>query len=492
VTLDNEIGIKKALLGITALFTLSVILLTSDSAKESELEYYNEKRFVEKGLEELSQVLNALEYNISVLYPLHNEQYVLPHIINLQGITCNFGGVSQQGEDYDFLFSGPASMCDPSSSLYQEAYRRLFIAPSMAYFTNAFEKISSIYFLSKDKFIISSPKEFAQAIKGDTFDSIVMNRPYWINTVRYGLTQQQDRVVFTGNYEDYLTGEKVVTVTRGVYIDGEFKGVLAIDSYLNDLLQDTMSGYQLSDTPGPNYRDLVSFTFSAPVIIGEQYTGLYLNVNEPKREHIFHILQHDKDALILLFFGYVIGLAFIWYNYTQTKHARLHELAMKDPLTGLANRRGFEHRLKNLVESQYFAIAVFDIDNFKRINDEHGHDEGDLVIMHVGQSITNSVRRQDIVARFGGEEFVVAVSGESDVLVSSILERIQREISLQPYRLPTGNQKFISASGGGVIYKSNHFEGSMHIWSNQGIRRADQLLYQAKANGKDRIVIEQQ
>jgi hypothetical protein len=97
----------------------------------------------------------------------------------------------------------------------------LFIAPTIAYFANTIDTISAIYFISKEKFIISSPSDFASYIQGDTFDSVVNSRPYWINTIRFGLTQQKDRVVYTGQYDDYLTGKKVVTLTKGIYVDGD-------------------------------------------------------------------------------------------------------------------------------------------------------------------------------------------------------------------------------------------------------------------------------
>lgn len=490
MTSTYEVGLKKAFAWITVVFLLFIALLIIDSADESRSEYLSEKQRVEQSLEELTQVIEALEYNITALYPLHNEEYVLPHTINLSGITCNFSGISSDGEDYDFLFSGPADMCTPGSMLYQEAYRRLFIAPSMAYFSKSIDTISAIYFLSKDKFIISSPKEFAQSIKGDTFDSVVLNRPYWINTVRHSLTQERDRVVYTGDYEDYMTGKKVVTLTKGVYVGGDFKGVLAIDTYLNSLLLDTTSGYRLSPYLGRNMKDLVSFTFSEPISIKGDHSGLYLNVDEPKRIHIFHIINHEQNQLMVLLLLYCLANGVIWYRYTQATQSTLKELAMRDPLTLLSNRRGFEERLKTLEELRYIGVGVFDIDDFKNVNDEFGHEIGDQVICYIGSLITDSLRQCDIVARFGGEEFVVAVSGESNELISSIFERIQRDVSLQGYRMKTGDKLRVTVSGGVHIFATHHYDNLSHFWAQQGIRKADELLYQAKVSGKNQVCIQ--
>ncbi|MFB9213997.1 sensor domain-containing diguanylate cyclase [Vibrio sinaloensis] len=487
----NKIGVSKSFAGITVFLLLSIALLLVDSAGASKSEYQQEKQRVERALEELTQVINALEYSISVLYPLQNEHYVLPHTIDLKGATCNFGGVSQSGEDYDFLFSGPENMCDPNDELYQEAYRRLFIAPSMAYFAQAIERISSIYFLSKDKFIISSPKEFAQALQGDTFDNVVLNRPYWINTVRHSINDQHDKVVFTGDYEDYLTGEKVITVTRGIYIDGEFKGVLAIDSYRDSLLEDVDSGYYLASYPGENNQDLLGFTFSSPLMFQGEPTGLYLSVDEPESVHIWHILDYKREQLSLLLLVYLCFTGVLWFRHSERTKVKLQYLAMHDPLTSLANRRGFEHALLAMEEKRFLGIGVFDIDDFKQFNDLHGHEVGDQALRHIAVLMTDSTRQCDLVARFGGEEFVVAISGESDQLIATIFERIQQQISLQGYRLPsTGEDCSLTMSAGAVIYRSHCYESYRHLWITQGIRQADGLLYQAKAQGKNRVCIE--
>lgn len=81
------------------------------------------------------------------------------------------------------------------------------------------------------------------------------------------------------------------------------------------------------------------------------------------------------------------------------------------------------------------------------MNDQYGHKVGDEVICHVAQLMMNSIRQQDIVARFGGEEFVVAITGESPELLTSIFERIQNDINLQSYRCANGDKIDISVSG---------------------------------------------
>lgn len=460
-----------------------------DSAEESDKQYGIENQGVTRSLAELTQIINALEYNITALYPLHGDTYVFSHGKKVEGETCYFISEEQQAPRFDFMFSGPREMCDPKSALSAEAGKRLFIAPTMAYFANTIDTISAIYFISKDKFIISSPSDFASTIKGDTFDSVVNSRPYWVNTVRFGLAQGQDQVVYTGQYDDYLTGKKVVTLTKGIYVDGEFKGVLGIDGYVANLVSNPKQGYKVTSTRGANKYGFMDFTHSRPLYVDGINTQLYLSIEENKSEHFLHVLEMERVQLSILLALYVVSALWLWRFYTKQEHNRLNNLAMHDPLTGLLNRRGFEARLLAQDEEPIIGVGVFDIDDFKVVNDVHGHKVGDEVICHVAKLMMNSVRQQDIVARFGGEEFVVAITGESSELLSSIFQRIQNDISLQSYRCPTGDKVNISVSGGATLYSLYKFDSVGHLWENQSIRSSDEQLYKAKAAGKNQVCI---
>ncbi|OCH40280.1 diguanylate cyclase [Vibrio cyclitrophicus ZF264] len=485
----HTIDFKKAFVSLTASFLVVLSILLVDSAEESDKQYGIENQGVTRSLAELTQIINALEYNITALYPLHGDTYVFSHGKKVEGETCYFISEEQQAPRFDFMFSGPREMCDPKSVLSAEAGKRLFIAPTMAYFANTIDTISAIYFISKDKFIISSPSDFASTIKGDTFDSVVNSRPYWVNTVRFGLAQGQDQVVYTGQYDDYLTGKKVVTLTKGIYVDGEFKGVLGIDGYVANLVSNPKHGYKVTSTRGANKYGFMDFTHSRPLYVDGINTQLYLSIEEDKSEHFLHVLEMERVQLSILLALYVVSALWLWRFYTKQEHNRLNNLAMHDPLTGLLNRRGFEARLLAQDEEPIIGVGVFDIDDFKVVNDVHGHKVGDEVICHVAKLMMNSVRQQDIVARFGGEEFVVAITGESSELLSSIFQRIQNDISLQSYRCPTGDKVNISVSGGATLYSLYKFDSVGHLWENQSIRSSDEQLYKAKAAGKNQVCI---
>lgn len=484
----REIGIKRQLVGITITFLLLFLFLVLDSEDEVRDKYRHEQQRVERLLEDTTQVINALEYSMTALYPLQNDRYVLPHIVKLNGETCNFGGQSSQGQDYDFMFAGPAEMCNTDSDLYDKAYRRLFVAPSMAYFSKSTGHISSIYFVSKDKFIISSPKAFAESIEGDAFDRVITTRPYWVKATQPELIQRADKVAYAGDYKDYLTGQRVVTIARAIYMDGEFKGVLAIDSYLDALVRDKTSNYHLTEYQGGNSDEMLGFVFSQPIFASGEPTGLYLTVNESKSKHLVHMFEAERKPFIILTAIYLIFLVACWLRHTQSTQSRLRALAMLDPMTGMLNRRGFEYHLKSIQPQELIAIAVFDIDDFKIINDTLGHEAGDEIICSIAKRLNSSLRQADIIARFGGEEFVIAITSDSREHIQLVIERVQREISTA-IRLSDSQSVPVTATGGAAVYELERTESIEQLWQDKGIRQADALLYQAKKAGKNRVII---
>ncbi|RJX72357.1 sensor domain-containing diguanylate cyclase [Vibrio sinensis] len=474
---------------LTSVLLLFITLLVLDSADDSLLEYQQEKQRVEQSLKSLSQVLKSLDYHISALYSHKNEEIVLSIHTELVGQTCRFTGQDNGYEGADFVFSGPSEMCNLDSPLYDEAKKRLFIAPSISYIVNSVRSVSAIYFVSKEHFVITSPQENALKVDGDVFKDVIQNRPYWNNSLPSHPEYQINRVIYTGGYQDYLSDEEVVTLSRSIIVGDDFKGVLAIDIPFNDLIRDKISGYHLTQQQGNNHNDVFGFTFSEPLLVDDQETGLFLTVDEPKRVHIVHALKHQKNYLIMASMLYLFSLFGIWYRYSEATKRRLKSLAMHDPLSGLLNRRGFEDKLKDSNKSPFIGIGVFDIDDFKLINDRFGHEIGDEVICHVAHLIANSIRQTDTVARFGGEEFVVAVAGESESHLALILERVQRDLSLQAIHLSTDEKIHVTLSGGACIYATDDYGNHIEVWREKGIRQADKLLYHAKKSGKNRVSI---
>lgn len=154
-----------------------------------------------------------------------------------------------------------------------------------------------------------------------------------------------------------------------------------------------------------------------------------------------------------------------------------------DPLTGLANRSVFLQRLQQAIEQTrqhpdyLFAVVLLDLDRFKLINDSLGHQAGDRLLIAIGQRLQSCIRPTDMVARFGGDEFVILLDNVRDLLkVSQVAERIQQGLN-KPLTL-NDHEVFTSASLGIVLANTeyNHPEDL--------IRDADTALHRSKAAGK--------
>lgn len=162
---------------------------------------------------------------------------------------------------------------------------------------------------------------------------------------------------------------------------------------------------------------------------------------------------------------------------------RIEELAVTDELTGLYNRR---YLLKMLEQQQAlanreglpFALAFIDIDHFKPINDQYGHSAGDQVLAELAKLLQQSVRQVDVVARYGGEEFVLLLNCQTLEAAKHSLQRICQQVRNQRFsawNLP------LTVSVGVTEYCYGEDSDSV-------LNRADMLLYEAKGNGRNRIV----
>lgn len=152
---------------------------------------------------------------------------------------------------------------------------------------------------------------------------------------------------------------------------------------------------------------------------------------------------------------------------------RLAADATTDPLTGLCNRRAFGRILGRLRPGS--AMAVLDLDEFKRLNDDHGHAAGDEVLVTLGRVLRDSVRLNEHCARFGGEEFVVAFPGTSAAEAARVVERL-RVTWTQQRPWP-------------VTFSAGIAEIGPDQPVPEVLRRADRALYRAKRLGRDRVLI---
>jgi diguanylate cyclase (GGDEF)-like protein len=167
--------------------------------------------------------------------------------------------------------------------------------------------------------------------------------------------------------------------------------------------------------------------------------------------------------------------------------SRLYEAGLRDPLTGLANRKQLEERMKAELSfarrhGSEVSVVLADVDRFKSVNDTHGHLTGDAVLKHVAQVIGAAVRVEDLVARFGGEEFVVVARGTPILGGQQLGERLRTALERFPI-LVEGVALNITASFG-VASIACVGEPSVAAL----LARADARMYRAKELGRNRVV----
>ena len=169
---------------------------------------------------------------------------------------------------------------------------------------------------------------------------------------------------------------------------------------------------------------------------------------------------------------------------------QLEELSARDGLTGIFNRRHFGATLDRAFEhsTRYgrpLSVAIIDVDCFKRINDSYGHQAGDEVLAEVAKRFTSSVRTSDYLARYGGEEFVVLLPETELEDVLSFSEKLRTSVASAPVPIANDRSLPVTVSVGAASLTHSHFKSSAEM-----IAAADQALYRAKRNGRNRVEAE--
>jgi len=203
------------------------------------------------------------------------------------------------------------------------------------------------------------------------------------------------------------------------------------------------------------------------------------------------LLIHEKSSveiasimitlLITQLFGHIVSFKI------KEQHQYLRSLANRDGLTGAMNRRSLDDRL-DILQNLYFrhrrengnitSVILFDIDNFKMINDNYGHLEGDEILIKLTKTIKKYIRRTDELFRYGGEEFVLVANGASLIKAAELAEKIRVLIETTELSSKT---KVTASFGVAEVQK--------HESSNKWLARADDALYRAKRAGKNRVFL---
>ena len=162
---------------------------------------------------------------------------------------------------------------------------------------------------------------------------------------------------------------------------------------------------------------------------------------------------------------------------------QLQYMATTDRLTQIYNRQKFDDELKHQIEwaqssGNKLGLIMFDLDRFKQVNDNHGHDVGDEVLKLTVETVTRHIRKSDTLARWGGEEFMIIMPLTDALELKTITETLRRHIG-QMEHATAGR---ITASFGGSVLKPDDSAASL-------VKRVDAALYQSKQSGRNRCTI---
>jgi diguanylate cyclase len=170
----------------------------------------------------------------------------------------------------------------------------------------------------------------------------------------------------------------------------------------------------------------------------------------------------------------------------EAKLQHMSELVREDQLTGSLNRRGLDDVFERETaradrRGTPLCIAVLDLDDFKKLNDTYGHIAGDAALKHLVKIVKDTLRSMDVIARFGGEEFLILLPETTIEAASQTMTRLQRELTRHFFM--HDNEKVLITFSAGVALRRPHED------QTELVQRADKAMYQAKQTGKNRVVV---
>ncbi|WP_146492232.1 GGDEF domain-containing protein [Vibrio sp. T20] len=441
---------------------------------------------IEEVFKRTTKVVTALDYSFSNYYksgnPLfldHNKQVVdgLCQIWPIDVLLLADGKTSDiPSVDIDYMLVGQESLCSETSDSYKSASEKIALAPILSFLSQLDEYHDGVHFIDTSGYVISSPEDFAKGLSKELL-STIKSRPYWQKTAN-----NPDQLTLSGPGYRFDSLDRMISMTIPVFHKGVHQGMLSVDINAGRLLENS-NGHLAGRI------DIIDTTRSAPIDSAAFYHeinlegvashhAMYYELDFAKE--VEHFFLYEKDSLIVAIIVYLFSVTIFFYVNSNIERGYFKDLAAKDPMTGLLNRRGLEAFWRNVEHDQLFALTVFDIDDFKLINDTYGHDKGDDVIRYMSRQISNSVRSSDVAARFGGEEFVVYLKGDDRDTMIRTLQRVKAAVCNKSSDIvPNG----FTISGGVCIVETKQSKLNF----DEIFKYADEKLYVAKTAGKDRL-----
>lgn len=377
--------------------------------------------------------------------------------------------------DISYMLVGEESLCDESSALYQKVAGKVSLAPVLSFLHDIDAYVAGIDYIDVDGYVISSPDRMLKGVSKADLENIKAH-PNWYESLK-----NRDRITLIGPYKDFITGDHTLSMSIPVFEGHEHKGVISLDILVDELLKPR------THLPGRfaiGHDELISssdgfhgtLTLASDWVLGEQVVYYDVDWRQETREFI----SSQRYSLVVIGGIYLFGVMTLLFANSATERRYFRDLAAKDAMTGLLNRRGLESFLRSVQHQAYAALAVLDIDDFKTINDRYGHDIGDDAICYMADILAQSLRSTDAVARFGGEEFVVYITANSAADLEKTLHRLVEVVREGAAKVVEGG---FTVSGGAHIVPANRFgDFDPHF------KLADEQLYLAKSRGKNQMI----
>lgn len=489
--LTNRTISKKLIITVPSLFALVfTVLLLLNYVERIQLEIQREFNQLESSLVRAVKIITSLDYNISSQFT-HAEEITksttLQHHVEVQDGVCRawpiVDHINDSGEsayapavDMDYMVLGSESLCKEGSPLFRIAKRRLAIAPVLSFLHDLDTYLESVHYISSDKYIITSPETVAKKLDRTTVLSAT-DLPFWRQTAI-----NRDKITVLGPYKRASSSSELLSLSSPVIVRDIYFGAVVVDLNIQQFLHnssDLSSKYRLIDTNTTPLPGNAYFVHKIETE-GVSFSHAFYYDFDLKDEAIRFFNSESADLLTVLAL-LVIAIISLFSFKIRLESKYFKDLAERDPMTGLLNRRGLELHTNIPSRHKHIALAIYDVDDFKKINDTYGHDKGDDVLRYVADKISDSVRESDAVARFGGEEFVVYLRGNDPEAMVEVLERVRSAVTEKSAEAVSGG---FTISGGVSVSLADE-----KVDFDTQFKAADEKLYTAKTSGKNKVVV---
>jgi len=365
--------------------------------------------------------------------------------------------------------------------LYRKIRTALVINTPTFYDTNSSTKFIS---MNRNKVTTSSLKLMQQQVTISPYilhENKVMVSIYDISELFEAKLLLKKEIAKVIRLNDKLEAEKEIidknimmikTSLSGVIIDVSTLFCQFFESQKDNLIGKNILIFKSPDIPEATYKELWETIKSKKSWSGELKNKTSNGVEKWVQTRVTPILDE---------YGELSEFSAVYHDITNEK--LLAQLYITDPLTKLYNRAHFDEVINFIVKHQRkadvgFALVIADGDYFKSINDTYGHQVGDEALVSVANSLKNSLRENDLVARWGGEEFVIMLKNVTLDEAKMIMEKVRESVQ----KIKINDTISVTASFGLTKYIIGED-------ANKTFKRVDEALYEAKNSGRNRVVI---